>query len=123
MPTAEDHREISRRNERFYESIGGPEAAWSDWAVTILFYAALHDLTALAIERNLPLPEKHKDMKDVLRVRGWEALATGYATLLSRSWRARYKGSRYKKEAVEESHVLLQQLRVEIAELPDEGDE
>jgi hypothetical protein len=116
MPTAEEHRAISRRNERFFDSIVDSE--WPDWAMTVLFYAALHELAALARERNLPFPENHKEMKTVLRNEGWQDLATRYAVLLSRSYRARYKGLRYSRDALIETRDLLHQLRVDIAELP-----
>ncbi len=119
MPSAEEHRRISQRNEAFFEQIGGVDALASDWAMTVLFYATHHELAALIRERNLDVPEDHRDMKRVLRDQGWNDLAITHATLLSRSHRARYKGSRYLKTALEDSRRLLHELRVKIAELPE----
>ena len=120
MPTADEHRGISQRNEKVFNEIGGVDAAASDWAITVLFYAAHHELSALIRDRGLPVPDDHREMKSTLRGQGLDELAVIHATLLSRSHRARYSGRRYTKDALQDSLGLLHELRVKIAELPEE---
>lgn len=47
MATVQAHVEQAQRNEAFLESLAIDSTPYLDWAVTVIFYAALHYLRAL----------------------------------------------------------------------------
>jgi hypothetical protein len=52
VPSASDHEEQAASNRRFYaEDLGGSAAKRSDWAMTALFYAAVHDVQGLIVRK------------------------------------------------------------------------
>jgi len=47
MPSEQDHRKQEARNWAFYRvELGGRNAAYCEWAVTVIFYAAVHKVEA-----------------------------------------------------------------------------
>jgi uncharacterized protein (UPF0332 family) len=50
MATPREHREKALHNERFLEAQNLPRGEFIDWAVTVLFYSALHWMRALAAQ-------------------------------------------------------------------------
>ena len=52
MPSEQEHMDKARHNEAFVQSLGIPTTTFLDWAVTGIFYAALHYVEAfLATQR------------------------------------------------------------------------
>jgi hypothetical protein len=50
-PSPKDHREWATRNEEFYsQQLGGCDAKQADWGLTVLFYAAVHEVQAFLKE-------------------------------------------------------------------------
>jgi hypothetical protein len=123
MPSPDEHRSWAERNERFFESIDGTESEWSDWAMTALFYAAVHEVQAFFLKHKAELaassftvPDSHKCVKLVLRTL-WPSLAASYASLLDQSYRARYKCRLYSESNLQAAVVQLGMLRDEIKTL------
>jgi hypothetical protein len=98
VASASRHREWAARNEAIYKDVRQLHPEWSDWAITILFYAALHELKAVFIDakphfqaQNLAIPQTHAEIKAALRTHPpWKVLAAHYGSFLGWSKRARY---------------------------------
>jgi len=50
VPSAADHRSIAARNEAFYRDLCGQEPMRGDWAMTVLFYIAVHEVQAVIVK-------------------------------------------------------------------------
>ncbi|HEV3323066.1 MAG TPA: hypothetical protein VG147_12870 [Solirubrobacteraceae bacterium] len=62
MPSATEHQSWAQQNKQFYEFIGGSHSQWPDWAMTALFYAAMHEIQAALVAMSLR-PKKHETRK------------------------------------------------------------
>ena len=93
MPSAADHSEWASRNEKLFSELGASSGNWPDWCMTLLFYAALHEImSTLTAQRSalaISLPRTHADRRGLLRQR-WPDIATTYDALYGWSRRARY---------------------------------
>ena len=57
MPQPTEHIAQAEKNERLYESLVGTE--FNDWAITALFYAALHYVDAYFVSQTGVRPPNH----------------------------------------------------------------
>ena len=57
MPQPTEHIAQAEKNERLYDSLLGTE--FNDWAITGLFYAALHYVDAYIVSRTAASPPNH----------------------------------------------------------------
>jgi hypothetical protein len=88
-PEAVARIEQARHNYGLYETLRN-EGSYTDWAVTALFYAALHLVEAHAIEHDHPLDPTHLGRRAYL----WRYLpqvASRYRRLEDASREARYE--------------------------------
>ena len=116
MPiSAAEHQSWAQQNEAFYRHIGGSRSQWPDWAMTALFYTAVHEIQA-ALVADGARPGDHKERQRVLREK-WPTLATVYETLFTRSKQARYGCQRHSQADLALAEAALQQVRREIAKL------
>jgi len=78
MPSEQDHRKQEARNWAFYRAeLGGRNAAYCEWAVTVIFYAAVHKVEAFLRRNNVPASGSHRDRKASLRgLKRFRAIAT-----------------------------------------------
>jgi len=53
MPDLSEHKYQVKHNERFLESFYKPNTIFLDWAVTVLFYQAVHLVEAFLATKNL----------------------------------------------------------------------
>lgn len=100
MPNKAEHINQAQHNEAFYQTID--RAAYSDWAVTVTFYAALHYVDAfLATQAGGIHPGSH-GVRDPLvqRVAQLRPLWNHYHRLKNRSRNARYNATRFTNEEV-----------------------
>lgn len=67
MATEEAHRKQEARNWAFYRFLGGSSAVYCDWAVTAVFYAAVHRVEAFLIKKGVPGSGDHVARRDGLR--------------------------------------------------------
>lgn len=65
-PSPQDHRNQARANEQFYQSLGGQNAQFTQWAMAALFYTALHEVQAFLIAHG-QRPADHRERRAVLR--------------------------------------------------------
>ncbi|MEA3421361.1 MAG: hypothetical protein U9Q97_06770 [Acidobacteriota bacterium] len=91
MPSLEKHIKQAEKNERFFNDFDLKNTQFLDWAITALFYSALHYVDAYLAIRSQH-PSNHKK-------RGWwlnreqnlRHIYYDYAELKNRSEDARYK--------------------------------
>jgi len=96
VPTAAEHIEKAQRNEEAAHFI---QASYPEWAVTALFYAAMHYVEAFFFVQptNRPLP-KHYDNHSGRRIAIHERaprMFDAYETLFGDSLAARYGDERF----------------------------
>lgn len=99
MPSAQAHEQHAASNWDFYQSLGGTRAERGDWAMTALFYCAVHQVQAIAVRKNWKiqtedgtwqLPENHKQRGQAIRRYAKHLWAT-YSFLQDNSQLARYE--------------------------------
>lgn len=100
MPTKAEHIHQAQHNEAFYQTID--RAAYSDWAVTVTFSAALHSVDAfLAAQAGGIHPGDHRlRERHVQRVAQLRPLWNHDHRLKTRSRNARYNATRFTNEEV-----------------------
>lgn len=102
MPDTSQHRDQSLRNKRVYrDRLDGPEAQYSEWAVTTLFYTALHDMDAYLYQLAGRVdPGNHRDRDSLVRTHCRRAWPT-YKKLKDASEQGRYRCRRFTKAEIE----------------------
>jgi hypothetical protein len=120
MPSSIEHLAQAQANEGFYEELGADNAAKPDWAITILFYAALHYAQAGFTYLQSPAPDTHKARRGAIRTR-FRAIADDYEKLYNASCRARYDCIRPKREQLRDATKLLKAIADEIAKTAPPG--
>ncbi|MGH7427813.1 MAG: hypothetical protein ACREJ4_05585 [Candidatus Methylomirabilaceae bacterium] len=89
MPDRADHILQAQHNERFFQTIDKVE--FSDWAMTTIFYAALHYIDAFLATIGLVDPGGHSVRDDQFhRTSELQPIARNYFRLKNRSKNARY---------------------------------
>ena len=125
MPSASDHEQQAARNEKFYkDTLGGADTQFPDWAMTVLFYTAVHDVQAFLQRkradlraRGVPrLPRRHHDRQALLH-NFWPTLELCYTNLKDWSEDARYDCGKFSKAQLQLAERELRNLRNEIKRL------
>ena len=89
MPDTVAHREQAEHNLRMYDSMD--RSAYSDWAATVLFYAALHYVDAFLARKLHYHPRGHADRDKLLHtVHALKKIRVEYRELKDCSHNARY---------------------------------
>lgn len=89
MPTKNEHIKKAERNEAFAFFLA-EKTKYLDWAITILFYSALHYIDAV-LAVSLADPEDHKERKAQMSVNDTtKRVYQEYRTLETASWNSRY---------------------------------
>jgi hypothetical protein len=97
MPEQRDHEGQEASNKAFYR---GLDAHYDDWAITVLFYVAVHTVHAfLADQGTLTAeqrhPSSHDDVEIALREAGKSTAASSYHMLRDASRQVRYECRRF----------------------------
>ena len=92
MASAQEHKLKALHNEEFLSVYRLSDGEFVDWAVTALFYSALHWMRALAAQEGLQI-KGYRDEKDVLKGTGvfTDEAYEWYRQLKEDSRVARYK--------------------------------
>ncbi|MGI8887010.1 MAG: hypothetical protein ACR2G9_08860 [Gaiellaceae bacterium] len=86
-PTSAQHLAWAEQNEKIFNAI---RAKWPDWAATLLFYVAVHEVQALIVDAASERPETHKERNILIR-KHWRGTVWGpYEHLSQLSRNARY---------------------------------
>lgn len=94
MATVQEHLEQAQRNEAFLTSVDISSTPYLDWAVTVIFYAALHYLRALFARHHVTNIARYGDMDKAFErlavVRHEAGIYNDYRQLKDDSRDARY---------------------------------
>lgn len=94
MANVSQHLEQARRNEQFLATLDLPSSTYLDWAVTIIFYAALHYLRALFAYHHVTNIARYGDMDKafdrILLLKRHPEIYSDYRQLKDDSREARY---------------------------------
>ena len=101
MPTAAVHSRQAAHNKAFLAEFKLTETIYLDWAVTVMFYVALHLVEAYLASKDLH-PMAHRIRDDYLsRTADLRPIYRSYRELEHHSQKARYQGTRFNVETVE----------------------
>jgi hypothetical protein len=102
-PLAAEHLEHARHNHALYERLAS-EGQFRDWAIVLLFYAALHLVQAHAIQHGEPLrPTSHEARREYVS-RRLASFARHYTRLRRLSEDARYERWMPDEQQVRDAH-------------------
>jgi hypothetical protein len=125
VPSASDHEEQASQNEAFFKDLGGKDAARSDWAMTALFYTALHEIQALAIRKGwrvrhragLRFPEDHNERLQVIATH-LAPIEAEYRSLKDWSEHARYRCGTFTSAQLALAEGTLKTIRTHLKTVP-----
>jgi len=101
MPTIKQHKTQSAHNEAFFNDVGD---SYQDWALTGLFYSALHLVDAFLCSKNISV-ENHLTRADYMnRIKELKSLYQDYRILYDYSVNARYKMHTFSTENINDTY-------------------
>ncbi len=104
MPSEIVHRCQAEHNKQFLDWLDLNTTQYLDWAVTVIFYTALHFVEWLLATKNLP-KGLHSDSHDnrhqaMGRVSELKPIYLDYRELETQSHRSRYEGVQFRRDFV-----------------------
>ncbi len=103
MPNLADHILQARHNEEFYRATD--KNVYSDWAMTAVYYAALHYIDALLAQVGMIDPGGHDVRDQEVHTRAeLRPIARSYFRLKGRSRSARYYAARFQPAELQRSY-------------------
>lgn len=121
MNTAQDHLIKARRNADFLALIPLSDDSYADWAIVVLFYRALHLVSALLHVRGAEHGANHAQRNAAVQEAFSRSIGTSYLRLYSRSRLVRYEQTAslladYQRLLHEDFTPILAEVRKELAE-------
>lgn len=126
VPTADEHRAQAAANRDFYDEIGGANSARPDWALTVLFYAAVHEIAAFLYDQRptvigngckWPVTGHPDRITALTKHAPWNRLAVYYRDFYNWSRRTRYECEQPDSARLQKMEELLERIKDEIAAL------
>jgi uncharacterized protein (UPF0332 family) len=112
LPLKPDHISKAEHNEKLAETIG--KTAYLDWAVTIIFYAALHYVDAI-LAASVVHPETHSERNDAIGTNATlMKIRPEYRTLETLSRNARYRSMKIEPTDLQEAQNNFSVLRAHL---------
>jgi hypothetical protein len=103
MPTKGEHLAKAISNRRFADALNVSTPTATGWALTALFYSALHYVEAYNAQYNTHF-SKHEDLSsDIGRNPVLSSIHDDYKDLSNFSWNARYRPVNYGNTELEEA--------------------
>ena len=100
MPGTPVHINQAQHKEEFFLSFD--RTVYSDWAITVLFYAALHYVDAFLAHVGIRNPGGHSNREQYIQSRPeLQPIYNEYSRLKNRSASARYYARRFSPEEIE----------------------
>jgi hypothetical protein len=109
--TSGEHLAWAQQNEEAFKKF---RAKWPDWAMTALFYAAVHEVQAFLIDNN-HRPETHTARNRLVKQYWGPTIYPPYDTLQQRSRDARYNCIMPSEDDLNRAVLTLAKLRAAIA--------
>jgi hypothetical protein len=117
MPSKGEHIAKADNNRKFAADLGAASPTRIGWALTALFYAALHYVEAYNAQFNTHF-KKHDQMnRDIERNPVLNPIWEDYRDLSEFSWNARYNYVNYGKAELEEAQQCLESVRTLVSGL------
>lgn len=121
MPSRDEHLSKARKNKEFVESINLDNPTRVGWALTVLFYSALHYIEAYNAKYSCHC-KNHQDLNDnIERNPMLTDISDDYLDLANFSWNARYKAVNYTKKEFEEALQYHAAIEKHITDLIADG--
>lgn len=98
MHTPQEHLEQAERNEELANAISRLETRFTEWEVTVLFYSALHYVSAFLATRGYEAKNHHERRNLIAQ---HTDVANEYDNLLQHSLDARYEMKEFTPEEVD----------------------
>jgi len=93
MPATQEHQQKAGHNNTFWSGLDLQNTPYLDWAVTVMFYEAVHWIEAFLARKNLHSsghPDRERSMSKMSELRSDSYLITDYKLLRTESENARY---------------------------------
>lgn len=110
-PTSAQHLAWAKQNEKVFNSI---RAKWPDWAATLLFYVAVHEVQALILDMTGERPETHTDRNLLIRRRWRRSVWEPYEHLMQLSRDARYECHKPTDGQMNDAVLALTKFRIAV---------
>lgn len=112
MPVSAEHISKAERNEKFAETVS--KTAYIEWAVTMLFYSALHYVDAI-LAASAVHPETHTQRGDAIGTNPTlQAVRAEYRILETLSKNARYRAMKIEPSDLDEAQRNFGVLRAHL---------
>ena len=125
MAASADHEQQASRNRDFYTEIGAENTQWPEWALTALFYTAVHQVQAVIVRKgwkvrrkdgSLKFPDVHEERLRVIN-RECRQIETDFRLLKQWSEGARYECRAFAPHNVKLAERTLDQITAELAKI------
>src|SRR5271157_2510771 len=104
MPSRDEHLSKARLNKEFADSITLDNPTSVGWALTAIFYSALHYIEAYNAKYNFHC-NNHNELNDnIRRNQVLSDICDDYCDLQTFSWNARYRAKKYGRQEVAEAN-------------------
>jgi hypothetical protein len=101
LPTLKEHYKKSGYNEKFFDDV---KHEYPDWAITGLFYAALHLMEAFLAVKDIHVEDHKERVNYIGRLSELKPLYQYYRALYDYSVNARYKMHSFTPESINKSY-------------------
>ena len=118
MPGVDVHSRQAKHNKAFLTEFNLVQTAYSDWAVTVMFYTALHLIEAYLATKGLH-PADHGVRDNYLtRMTALKPIYRPYRELRHYSEKARYRGARFTTDDISTLSDGLNTIEEHLASFP-----
>ncbi len=105
MPSERVHRHQAEHNKQFLEWLDLDVTEYLDWAVTVIFYTALHFVEWLLATKGLHSDTHDNRHQAMGRVSELRPIYPDYRELETQSRRSRYEGAQFSRDFVKSTLV------------------
>jgi hypothetical protein len=111
MPQSHEHLTRAKENEQLAIGLGRESGCSTDWAITMLFYAALHYIDAFLAGKNMhPLNHEKRD-GEIENNGSLAAIFKDYRRLKDLSRAARYEIANFREDQLEVARRRLKVIK------------
>ena len=103
MPSSSEHLDKARNNKRFADCIKSSSPTFIGWAITALFYSALHYVEAYNARYDAHFREHSELSRDIADSPVLQSIYDDYRDLSNFSWNARYNAINYHEAELNEA--------------------
>ncbi len=100
MPTKDEHLRKATHNEKFFDDFNLASSAYPDWAITVLFYSALHYVEAFFAAQTPAIHCATHPQREGLINQHLRSIYGDYSDLKNDSLAARYGMKEFTRENI-----------------------